>query len=67
MGYQFEETLAYKERITRLLNLNVTELQPDPDQHALTQKKQLWGQDPDKCCHINKVEPLQQVKNRYKV
>ncbi len=66
-GYQFEETLAYKERLTRLLDLNVIELQPDPDQHAMTQKKQLWGQDPDKCCHINKVEPLQRVKDRYKV
>jgi phosphoadenosine phosphosulfate reductase len=45
-GYQFEEILDYKERLTRLLDLNVIELRPDPTEHAMTRKKQLWGRIP---------------------
>jgi phosphoadenosine phosphosulfate reductase len=66
-GYHFEETIAYKKRITRLLDLNVINLHPDPDQHAMTQNEQLWDQDPDRCCEINKVEPLERIKSEYKV
>lgn len=66
-GYHFEETLAYKKRLTRLLDLNVVDLKPDAAQHAITEEQEMWEQDSDKCCHINKVEPLQKVKDEYKV
>lgn len=66
-GYHFEEALAYKERMTRLLGLNVIELRPDPAQHSMTENEQLWAQDSDTCCNINKVEPLDRVKNKYKI
>ena len=66
-GYHFEETIAYKERMTRLLDLNVVELRPRPSDHAKTQNEQLWAQNPDKCCEINKVEPLEQIKGQYSV
>ncbi|MDZ7681360.1 MAG: phosphoadenylyl-sulfate reductase [Fodinibius sp.] len=66
-GYHFEETLAYKERMTRLLDLNVVELRPRPSEHLTTQNEQMWAQNPDKCCEINKVKPLEQVKGQYNV
>lgn len=66
-GYHFKETIAYKERLTRLLDLNVIDLQPDAEEHAKTKQKQLWSQSPDKCCHINKVAPLEQVKEGHHV
>lgn len=66
-GYHFEETITYKERLARLLNLNVINLTPDSDRHKMTKQKQLWEKNPDKCCHINKVESLEQVKDQYKV
>ncbi len=66
-GYHFEETIAYKERLTRLLDLNVIDLRPDPAQHARTFKENLWADNPDVCCDINKVEPLDRVKKDYKV
>ncbi|HKK45504.1 MAG TPA: phosphoadenylyl-sulfate reductase [Balneolaceae bacterium] len=66
-GYHFEGTLTYKNRLTRLLDLNVVDLKSDYNQHAMTAKEELWNQNPDKCCQINKVEPLQEVKSRYKV
>jgi len=66
-GYHFEETIAYKRRLSRLLDLNIVDLKPDSGQHAMTEEKELWSHNSDKCCHINKVEPLQRVKNKYKV
>ncbi len=66
-GYHFEETLDYKKRLTRLLGLNVIDLRPDPSRHTDTYKEELWEENPDKCCEINKVEPLDRVKNKYKV
>lgn len=66
-GYHFNETLEYKERLTRLLDLNVVDLRPDPSRNMTTEVQQMWAKDPDKCCHINKVEPLRKVKQRYDV
>ncbi|WP_138432024.1 phosphoadenylyl-sulfate reductase [Fodinibius saliphilus] len=66
-GYHFKETILYKKRLSRLLDLNVIDLRPDPADHSMTGKKQLWSQDPDHCCYINKVEPLDRVKLKYKV
>ena len=59
-GWLFEETLAYRDRLTRLLGLHdVRTVKPaeqklqrdDPD-------RDLWFSDPDACCRIRKVEPL---------
>jgi phosphoadenosine phosphosulfate reductase len=66
-GYHFKETISYKERLTRLLDLNVIDLRPDPSGHAHTFKEELWNDNPDKCCEINKVEPLERIKAKYKV
>ncbi|HLR26077.1 MAG TPA: phosphoadenylyl-sulfate reductase [Fodinibius sp.] len=66
-GYHFDETHAYKQRLTRLLGLNVIELRPDEKAHALTKEQRLWQEDPDQCCNINKIGPLQQVKDNYLV
>lgn len=66
-GYHFRETIAYKERLERLLDLEVIDLKPDSERHKKTRNQQMWGQDPDKCCHINKVEPLRRVREQYKV
>ena len=66
-GYHFDETIAYKERLTRLLDLNVVDLRPAPAAHAKTRARQLWNNDPDKCCKINKNEPLENIKDQYKV
>lgn len=66
-GYHFEETISYKNRLTNLLGLKVIELRPDPEQHVMTQQEKLWKKNADKCCEINKVEPLEQIKDNYTV
>ena len=59
-GWLFQETLDYRDTLTRQLGLtDVRSIKPleetlsreDPD-------KELWFTDPDACCRIRKVEPL---------
>lgn len=66
-GYHFEETLQYKKRLSRLLKLNVIDLRPAPAMHAKTRAQQLWSEDANRCCEINKSEPLQNIKEQYSV
>ncbi|SHG27836.1 phosphoadenylylsulfate reductase (thioredoxin) [Fodinibius roseus] len=66
-GYHFEETLRYKKRLTRLLDLNVIDLRPDPRRHAMTEQQQLWSQDAGRCCRVNKVEPIKEIKEKHDV
>jgi phosphoadenosine phosphosulfate reductase len=62
-GWLFEETLAYRDTlIDRLCLRDVRSIKPsdetlsreDPD-------RDLWFNDPDACCRIRKVEPLQRA------
>jgi phosphoadenosine phosphosulfate reductase len=62
-GWLFEETLAYRDTLIEVLGLrDVRSIKPldetlsreDPD-------RELWFSDPDACCRIRKVEPLQRA------
>lgn len=62
-GWLFEETLAYRDILIATLGLkDVRSIEPlqetlsreDPD-------RELWFSDPDACCRIRKVEPLQRA------
>ena len=66
-GYHFEETLAYKQELSKALELDVIDVYPDPEEQAYTQREQLWKRQPDACCHRNKVSPLQKLKSNYKL
>lgn len=61
-GFHFPETLAFRDRLVRELNLNVRDLTPEMghDQFRL-QHGDLYLRDPDMCCYINKVEPLERA------
>lgn len=69
-GYHFPETLAYKSQLTRRLGLrNVVDVRP-----AVSKAHQrdpsgllLYASDPDCCCHINKVLPMEPVRERHDV
>lgn len=66
-GYHFKETLIYKEYLTQLYNLNVKEISASTADHQSTLDSKLWASNPDKCCQVNKVDPLQSIKKDYKV
>jgi phosphoadenosine phosphosulfate reductase len=59
-GFHFEETLAFKRRLTELLDLNVVELSGEytPATQQVAFGPRLYERDPERCCHINKVEPM---------
>lgn len=59
----FPETLAYRETVTQALGLRDVRILP-PQAHALAARDpqdQLAAFDPDACCALRKVEPLEAV------
>lgn len=66
-GYHFEDTLAYKQKLTELYGLNVTSISALKEEHDFTIQDQTWKINPDLCCSINKVKPLDLIKSNYKV
>ncbi|MBU2586681.1 MAG: phosphoadenylyl-sulfate reductase [Alphaproteobacteria bacterium] len=58
----FAETLAYRGRLVQLLGLNLVVLTPDPADLAARDETGLrWSYDPDGCCEIRKVRPLEKA------
>ncbi|MBI3771566.1 MAG: phosphoadenylyl-sulfate reductase [Gammaproteobacteria bacterium] len=66
-GFHFPETLAYKDKLIELYHLQVIDVRPEDWKHEYTVKDQTWKTDPDFCCSVNKVEPLEAIKKNYKV
>ena len=66
-GYHFKETLIYKDYLIQLYELNVKNITAEEWKHKFTTDDQTWTKDPDLCCSINKVEPLEKIKESYKV
>jgi phosphoadenosine phosphosulfate reductase len=59
-GFQFAETLAFKQRLTDRLHLNVVELVGEytNDRQEAEFGPRLYERDPEMCCEINKVRPM---------
>ena len=60
-GQLHEETLAYRDLLTARLGLkDVRNIRPDDAALAREDpEKWLWHDDPDRCCHLRKVSPLE--------
>ena len=59
-GFQFAETLAFKQQLTERLGLNVIDLYGELTvaQQAERFGERLYERDPERCCDINKVRPM---------
>lgn len=66
-GYHFKETLIYKEYLTQLYDLKVESVRAEKWKHEKTLSEQTWKKDPDSCCSVNKVEPLDSLKENCSV
>ncbi|MCB9361744.1 MAG: phosphoadenylyl-sulfate reductase [Flavobacteriales bacterium] len=66
-GYHFDETLQYKEELTKLYGLNVESIGAEKWKHDFTTSDETWKKDPNLCCSINKVEPLELIKEQFTV
>jgi phosphoadenosine phosphosulfate reductase len=62
-GWQFEETLAYRDTLIAKLGLrDVRSIKPlDETLRREDGSRELWFSDPDACCRIRKVEPLKRA------
>jgi len=62
-GYHFKETLNYKKLLTERLKLNIVTLTAaiSREEFVKAHGDNLYDTNPDKCCEINKVEPLQRA------
>jgi phosphoadenosine phosphosulfate reductase len=66
-GYHFEETLAYKDRLQKLLSLNIKTIGAPENKHQFTQDNFTYKHNQDLCCFINKVEPLATLRASHKI
>ena len=62
-GYHFWDTLIFREKIASEWKLNVLDLYRDArwDVFARNQTRTLPFEDPNLCCYIHKVQPMQRV------
>lgn len=67
-GFHFPETLAFRDRLIEEWDLKLVELTGAHKTVAEQNRihgPELFKTDPDRCCFINKVEPLQQALEEY--
>jgi|LSQX01.3.fsa_nt_gb phosphoadenosine phosphosulfate reductase len=58
-GFLFPETYALKETFARRYNLTIRVVRPNERNEPMIPN--LWERDPDACCHLRKVEPMQRA------
>jgi phosphoadenosine phosphosulfate reductase len=67
-GFHFDETLEFRDRITKQWGLNIVNLRGEhgsPGRQAELYGLDLYLRDPNRCCAMNKVEPLQKELEGY--
>jgi len=66
-GYHFKETLAFKTLVTEQLGLTVRDIHPEMshEEQAAQYGPDLPNTNPDLCCYLNKVLPLQKAMQGY--
>lgn len=67
-GFHFGETIDFRHRIADEWDLDVVDVRGEhrsPEGQAALYGPELYRRDPEKCCFINKVEPLQKELETY--
>lgn len=67
-GFHFTETLAFRQQIESLWDVDVVDVRGEhgsAEGQAALYGPALYRRDPEKCCFINKVAPLQAALERY--
>ncbi len=62
-GFHFPETLTFRDELQARFGLNIQVVRPAIEQSQLIAQygQGLYRRDPDLCCYINKVEPMQRA------
>ena len=66
-GYHFPETIGTRDAVAALYDVTIVNAEAE---HTVTEQdsllgKDLFARDPDRCCHLRKVVPLQATLARY--
>jgi len=65
-GKHFPETLAYRDELAKRLGLNLVNIYPEiADLEKRDESGLRWSYDPDGCCELRKVLPLEKALARY--
>ena len=65
-GKHFPETLAYRDELADRLGLNLVNVHPEiADLQQRDETGLRWSYDPDGCCDLRKVRPLEKALARY--
>lgn len=62
-GYHFPETIAFRDQLAEMFKLNLKDVSSFTPRHMQkdAQGKLLFTSDPDFCCYLNKVQPLEPI------
>jgi phosphoadenosine phosphosulfate reductase len=68
-GYHFPETVKYKDQIASLFGLKVYDVfsSTPKSMQKDANGRLLFTSDPDYCCHLNKVQPLEPIMKEYDI
>ncbi len=65
-GYHFPETLGTRDAVSVMIPVNVVTVRPELSKAAHEQQHgELWRRDPDACCRLRKVQPLERAMRDY--
>jgi phosphoadenosine phosphosulfate reductase len=67
-GFHFPETLAFRDDIAERWDLKIVDLRGEhetPERQTALYGPGLYRRDPERCCYINKVLPLQRALEEY--
>jgi phosphoadenosine phosphosulfate reductase len=68
-GYLFPKTIVYKDQIADLYKLNIIDVKSSTPRNMQKDYsgRLLFASDPDFCCHLNKVQPMEPYLHQYDV
>lgn len=68
-GYLFPETLRFRDVLAERLGLRFTGIRPlvPKSQQRNAEGALMYTWDPDRCCHLNKVQPMERLLAEYGV
>ncbi len=66
-GYHFAETVGTRDAVAAMYDVNVLDVAPTLSiaQQDIAFGKDLWARDPDQCCALRKVAPLNNAMRNY--
>ncbi len=66
-SFHFDETILYKNKLKGQFDLDVIDVAPEAKENEFSKMAELFRYDPDRCCLINKVNPLNSIKGNFEI